>query len=195
MTNEERRRRGARGVPSRSRASVLDANGAERSCLVAAVFRRQQDTALLAFLDLGPSRPGFDACRVRAIAALEARIEGALESGGDDPATFIEDARAAWRAWSGSGALLRRAHSLRGASAGLRGLLLIDPDDVAGVADRRLLRSCIGRDDPIALEEIAVPRDPGVRHRARRDEDPHAPNPADQVAAVRRDHVLNSAAD
>ncbi len=45
----------------------------------------------------------------------------------------------------------RRTHPLRSAPARLRGLLLIDPDEVAGVAERELLRSGIGRDDAVTL--------------------------------------------
>ncbi|MEN6341122.1 MAG: PAS domain-containing protein [Methanospirillum sp.] len=96
-TTEERRRRGARGVPTRYRAAVLDANGAERPCLVAAVYRKPETAALLAFLDLGPAAR-FDACRDRAVGVLEARLEGALGAAGDDPAAFAEAVRAAWRA-------------------------------------------------------------------------------------------------
>ncbi len=96
VTTEERRRRGARGVPARYRAAVLDAIGEERPCLVAAVYRKQEKATLLAFLDLGPAA-GFDACRGRALAALEARLERALESDGDDPTAFIEAVRGAWR--------------------------------------------------------------------------------------------------
>lgn len=94
---EERRRRGARDVPGRYRAAVLDATGESRPCLVAAVYRRREEATLLAFVDLGPVA-GFDACRDRAIRALEARLEAALESAEEDPAVFVEAVRAAWRA-------------------------------------------------------------------------------------------------
>ncbi len=97
VTTEERRRRGARGVPTRYRAAVVDANGAERPCLLAAAYRKQEEAVLLAFLDLGPAA-AFDACRDRALGVLEARLEGALGSAGDDPAAFVEAVRAAWRA-------------------------------------------------------------------------------------------------
>ncbi len=97
LTTEERRRRGARGVPARYRVSVLDRGGDERPCLVAAVYRKQEEATLLMFLDLGPAA-GFDACRGRALSALETRLEGALEGDGDDPAAFVEAVRAAWRA-------------------------------------------------------------------------------------------------
>jgi PAS domain-containing protein len=97
VTTEDRRRRGARGVPARYRATVLDAAGATRPCLVAAVYRRQEEATLLAFVDLGPAA-GFDACRDRALTALEARLEAALVSGGEDPAAFVEAVRTAWRA-------------------------------------------------------------------------------------------------
>ncbi len=96
-TTEERRQRGARGVPGRYRAAMLDANGESRPCLVTAVYRRREEATLLAFVDLGPAA-GFDACRDRAIRALEARLEVALESTVDDPAAFVEAVRAAWRA-------------------------------------------------------------------------------------------------
>lgn len=96
-TTEERRRRGARGVQGRYRAAVLDRNGAERPCLVAAVYRKHEEATLLAFVDLGPAA-GFDACRDRALAALEGRLEAALGSAGEDPAAFVEAVRAAWRA-------------------------------------------------------------------------------------------------
>lgn len=98
VTTEERRRRGARGVPGRYHAAMLDANGENRPCLVVAVYRRREETTLLAFVDLGPAA-GFDACRDRAIRALEARLEAALGSAGEeDPAAFVETVRAAWRA-------------------------------------------------------------------------------------------------
>jgi PAS domain-containing protein len=94
---EERRRRGARGVPTRYRAAVLGANGAVHPYLIAAAYRRADEVSLLAFLDLGPAA-AFDTCRDRAIAALEARLERALGSTGDDPAAFVETVRAAWQA-------------------------------------------------------------------------------------------------
>ena len=94
---EDRRRRGARGVPGRYRAAVLDATGEARPCLVAAAYRRREEATLLVFVDLGPAA-GFDACRDRAIRALEARLEAALASAGEDPAVLVEAVRAAWRA-------------------------------------------------------------------------------------------------
>ena len=191
-TTEERRRRGARGVPARYRAAVLDANGAEHPCLIAAVYRRQEEATLLAFVDLGPAA-GFDACRDRALAALEARLEARARLRRRRPGRVR---RGGPRGLAGLGpgtGRARRADPVRGAPAGLRGLLLIDPDEVARVADRELLRPGIGRDDPVALEELAFLR-LGIRDRARRHEDADAADPADQVAAVRRDHVLDRAA-
>jgi hypothetical protein len=52
---------------------------------------------VLALVDFGPAA-ALDACRDRALAALEARLEASLASAGDDPAGFIETVRAAWRA-------------------------------------------------------------------------------------------------
>ena len=95
-TTEERRRRGARGVPGRYRAAVLDANGAGHPCLIAGVYRKPEEATLLAFVDLGPAT-GFDACRDRALTALEARLEAALGSTDEDPAAFAEAVRTAWR--------------------------------------------------------------------------------------------------
>lgn len=96
-TTEERRRRGARAVSHRYRASIIDGTGAARPCLIAAAYRKPEEMAILAFLDLGPAA-AFDTCRDRAIGALEARIEEALGSAGDDPTAFVETVRAAWRA-------------------------------------------------------------------------------------------------
>jgi PAS domain-containing protein len=96
-TTEERRRRGARAVSHRYRASIIDGTGAARPCLIAAAYRKSEEMAILGFLDLGPAA-AFDMCRDRAIGVLEARIEEALGSAGDDPATFVETVRAAWRA-------------------------------------------------------------------------------------------------
>lgn len=94
---EERRRHGARGVPARYRASVLDANGASRPCLVASASCPEEEAVLLAFLDLGPAA-AFDTCRDRAMAGLEARLESALGSPVDDAGVFVEEVRRAWRA-------------------------------------------------------------------------------------------------
>ncbi len=95
-TTEERRRRGARGVPERYRAAVLDANGAGHPCLIAGVYRKSEEATLIAFVDLGQVT-GFDACRNRALTALEARLEAALGSADEDPVAFAEAVRAAWR--------------------------------------------------------------------------------------------------
>ncbi len=97
VTTEERRRRGARGVPARYRAGVIDASGAARPVLIAATFSGPEEAHLLAFLDLGPAA-AFDSCRDHALAALEARLERALGAAGDEPEAFVEAVRAAWRA-------------------------------------------------------------------------------------------------
>ena len=65
--------------------------------MIAAEYRKQEEASLLAFLDLGPT-VAFDRCRDRALGVLEARLEDALGSAGDDPATFVETVRASWRA-------------------------------------------------------------------------------------------------
>ena len=96
-TTEERRRRGARGVPGRYRAAMLGANGEAHPCLVAAVYHRREESTLLAFVDLGPAA-GFDACRDRALGSLEARLEAALGNASDNPEAFVEAVREAWRA-------------------------------------------------------------------------------------------------
>lgn len=96
-TTEDRRRRGLRGVPSRYRAEVMDANGDLRPALVAASYGRSEESVLMALLDLAPIAV-FDACRDRAMGALEARLERAVGSDCEDPVAFVEVVRAAWTA-------------------------------------------------------------------------------------------------
>ena len=90
-TTEERRRRGARGVPGRYRAAVLDANGAGHPCLIAAVYRKPEEATLLAFVDLGPAtgfdvvpRPGAHGARgpARGSARVRRRRPGRIRRGG-----------------------------------------------------------------------------------------------------------------
>jgi PAS domain-containing protein len=96
-TIEDRRRRGDLGVPGRYPASVLGADGEVVPCLIAAARNGRDVPTVLALVDLGPAA-ALDACRDRALAALEARLEASLASAGDDPTAFGEAVRAAWRA-------------------------------------------------------------------------------------------------
>lgn len=93
-TAEERRRQGARGIPSRYLVGVIGNDGAVRPCLVLAAYLRPIEANLLAFVDLGVVA-AFDRCRDRALASLEARIESALRSETEDLSATLETA---WRA-------------------------------------------------------------------------------------------------
>lgn len=93
-TTEERRRQGARGIPSRYLAGALGTDGAVRPCLVLAAFLRPLEASLFAFVELGVVA-AHDHCRIRALESLEARIESVLRSDADDLSSALE---AAWRA-------------------------------------------------------------------------------------------------
>lgn len=93
-TTEERRRHGARGVPTRYLAGAIGDDGAARPCLVAAAFLKSADATLLVFVELAVVA-AHDRCRDRALAALEARLEAALRT---DPADLADALAGAWRA-------------------------------------------------------------------------------------------------
>ena len=93
-TTEERRRQGAREIPSRYLVGVPGTDGVMRPCLVLATYVRSLEAGLLAFVELG-TVAAFDRCRDRALGSLEARIESALRSDPDDLSAALE---AAWRA-------------------------------------------------------------------------------------------------
>jgi len=93
----ERGRYADGGAPFRLRLRVPGLEGGERACLALAAFRRDEDATVLAFLDLSPVA-AFDACRDRALRALEARFAGPLEGDTEDAESLVEAIDAAWRA-------------------------------------------------------------------------------------------------